>query len=302
VSTSWWHLTGKKFYLDAFDIDQDLKPDGLCPYAYAIRELAAHSIIPVVGLDRDDDHLKCVESYLLTKSASEVAIRLLPCDFDDYELLKDEIADVLGRILEVCDHVDLILDCRVIVEDKVSILAQKAVTFATAFCSNYSCRKVILTGSSLPASIADLVPPSTEKMLPRFEYHLWAAFKVGFDQFLARPVFGDYGVVSPEYSDFDLPPEMMPTVSAPKAVYSLDGHHFVVRGGRFKTHADGYGQYFSLARIIINKGFFRGPGFSAGDGYIQQRSDNIPSHGSPQTWIKNTLNAHMTYIATGVRP
>jgi hypothetical protein len=220
----------KYFYLDTFDIDQDLRPDGVCPYAYAMERLKSFNIIPVVGLDRDIDHLNYVESYLSEIETKRVAIRLLPPDFEDYELIEDDLEDILGGIISVCDRIHLVLDCRVIAESNASDLAQNAAEFANTFCADYSCERVIVTGSSISASIADILPTNSETYITRYEPQIWNEFNSLFEGDLAEAVFGDYGIISPEYSDSDLAPEILVSVMAPKAIYSLNNQHYAVRG------------------------------------------------------------------------
>jgi len=289
----------KKIFLDTFDIDQDLRPDGLCPYSYAVQNLD-QAIIPVVGLDRDDEHFTFVNSYISEMEIKEVAIRFLPDDFECYELIEDEIDEFLGKLIAECDFIDIVLDCRILVENKENKTAEEASDFANKFCENYDVRNVILTSSSIPASISNILPTNSETYFPRNEKQVWEEFNRNFDQNLANSVYGDYGVISPEYSDIDLPPQVLATIASPKAIYTLDNQYYAARGSRFRTHADGYGQYFNLARHITSKSFFRGASFSTGDEYIHQKSQNIPKPGSPQTWIKNTLNAHIAYIASNV--
>lgn len=286
----------RKFYLDTFDVDQDLRPDGLCPFSYVRQALEKFNFIPVAGIDRDDEHLNSVREHLDEMETKVIAVRFLPNDFESYDLIKEEIEDILGGLIGKCDKIDLILDCRVVVANRAISIAEEAVAFTERFCKDYAVGNVILTGSSIPASIADIVPTNSETYFPRYEIQVWKAFNASFNQELTNTVFGDYGVISPEYSDIDLDARMLATVASPKAIYTLEGQHYAVRGSRFRTHADGYGQYFNLARQIASKDFFRGPHFSSGDEYITQKSQNIPKAGSPQTWIKNTLNSHITYI------
>ncbi|MBJ6752696.1 beta family protein [Geomonas anaerohicana] len=290
----------KRFYLDTFDVDQDLRPDGVCPCEYAMIALGQYNPIPVVGLDRDSDHLDFVRRHLAQARKKDVAVRLLPDIFESYELVADELSETLGDILAGVDNIDLVLDCRIVNNYDVSAIAQSAAEFASTFCEDYACRNVIVTGSSIPPSISDIVQTNSSVLFDRKEPQLWRVFNQYFSDESAKSVFGDYAVVSPEYSDVDLGPEMLSTIASPKAIYTLEDQHFAVRGSRFRTHKDGYAQYYAIARQIARQAFFRGELFSSGDEYIQRRSENVPTPGSPQSWIKNTLNAHVTYIVSEV--
>jgi hypothetical protein len=83
----------------------------------------------------------------------------------------------------------------------------------------------------------------------------------------------------------------------PKAIYTLDDLWFVVRGGAFSSHPDGYGQYFSIADEIVALDEYCGPDFSYGDAYIADRANRSGKPGSPASWITACVNHHITFTA-----
>ena len=112
----------------------------------------------------------------------------------------------------------------------------------------------------------------------------------------ANMVLGDYGVISPDYSDIKIPSNAMLNVMAPKIIYTYNRKHFIIRGGAIKTHERGFKQYNDFAEIIVLKPFYRGPGYSYGDNFIEQKSRSIGKKVMPGTIIKPTVNAHITYM------
>ena len=285
----------KWFYIDVFDITPTLKPRGRNVYRYTLDKFHEFKIIPVVGLDRDQDHLDSVMAFLQKiQKKTKVAIRLLPSDFISFEAVESEIEDLLGNIIDLSESVDLLLDARTLTRDSVKRIASDAAIFANIFASKYECRRIVISGSSIPSSVSDIVGTNEEATFARLEKQLWTTFNNKCK--IKNIAFGDYGVVSPEYSDIDLSPEMFPNITTPKIIYTCDDKYYAVRGAAFKTHPDGYRQYFYLAQKVATKPFFRGDKFSAGDKYIYQRSSGKGTSGSPGSWIKIVVNAHMSFV------
>ncbi len=107
--------------------------------------------------------------------------------------------------------------------------------------------------------------------------------------------FADYTVLSPAAVELDW--RLISKVMAPKALYALDNVWFVVRGGAFSSHPDGYEQYFSMADEIVALDEYCGADFSYGDDYISDRHKRVGTPGSPASWITACVNHHVTFTA-----
>jgi hypothetical protein len=287
----------KWFYIDVFDIPPSLKPEGRDIYGYTLDVFSEFNIIPVVGLDRDQEHLDSVVALLKKKpNKIKVAIRLLPSDFISFDAVEFEIDDLLGEIIDISKSVDLLLDARSLVGSSVKKVASDAAAFANKFASKYVCRRIVIAGSSIPSSISEVVGTNEEALFDRLEKQLWSTFNSMCTVSNSFKSYGDYCVVSPEYSDIDLSPEMLPNIATPKIIYTCDNKYYAVRGAAFKTHPLKFKQYFNLAKIVAAKSFYRGSTFSAGDEYIYQRSSGKGTSGSPGSWIKVAVNAHISFV------
>lgn len=154
-------------------------------------------------------------------------------------------------------------------------------------------RRVVITGSSIPASIGDILAVQAERMIQRHELVIYKAANAIHDH--ADLTYGDYTTVSPLYSDVDLAPEILQNVMTAKLSYTLNGSHYFIRGGGLKTK--GRTQYFGMAKILCAKPFFRGAAYSNGDEYFYQKSNGIGGNCGPNTVIKPSVNAHITYTA-----
>ena len=107
--------------------------------------------------------------------------------------------------------------------------------------------------------------------------------------------FADYTVLSPAVVELDW--RLIGKVMAPKALYALDHEWFVVRGGAFSSHPDGYDQYFAMADEIVALDEYCGADFSFGDAYISDRHNRVGNPGSPASWITACVNHHITFTA-----
>ena len=188
----------------------------------------------------------------------------------------------------------LLIDMRVI-DDPIAS-SHDIRSFINKFNKDFKVEIISTSGSIIPENIATLIATDTKIHVTRNEFTMWKSLTNHSE--CSEFVYGDYGVVSPNYSDLDLDPSLMNGVSTPKAFYAYQDQFYVCRGRRFKTH--GYDQYFDIADDITGQSFFRGLGYSYGDGYIYDRrrsSTTKPAKGgSPGSWIKSLTNAHITFI------
>lgn len=289
----------KQFYLDNFDIDDALLVDGADNYEFVINEFSDLNFIPVVGLDRSRGHNAAVfdakgDGRIRSNS---VAIRLLEDEFQDFALIESDLQDLLDEC-SIFERAVLILDCRLCLNVNPAAHAIMIGDFIKNAVGAFDYNEIIITGSSVPASIADVVKVETKVSIGRVELAIHRALRV----YLATDTLGvgDYTIVSPLYSDLALPDEMMPNVTAPKVLYSYDDTHYVARGGALKTHARGNYQYNDLAADIVMQPFFRGAAYSYGDYFIDDKSKNIGAKKvTPGSVLKPTINAHITYMAIG---
>ncbi len=288
----------KDFYLDVFDLNPMLKISGSHIYDWTLSEFLDPNLIPVLGLDRDPGHLKSVVEYFKNnegKTSNRVCIRLLQTDFEDYELIEDDLKFLVSQVKDHVDHYDIAFDCRMIKPEEVEALSVEIKDFLEELYEDFNPQLCFVASSSIPPVASEFVRPSSEAHLNRSEKALWLHLSGILSGFYRSKLFyGDYGVVSPHYSDPDLSPGLFNTVSTPKALYTYDHGYFAIRGGSFKSQ--GRYQYHDLAQVIVSKSFFRGPTASKGDKYIAESALRLTTKGSAGTWIKNTLISHIEFV------
>lgn len=284
----------KEIYFDTYDIDDEFHISGLHCYGWVLNQFDNLNVIPVVSVDRTSDHINAVYDMKVagTLSSGTLAIRLTPEDFESFQVIKPELEQIMSVAKKYFEYFDLIFDCRVCSNLSELEIASQIKDFYTLFSERYPLRRTVMTGSSIPASISDVLPTNSERYVTRKELHI-------FKELMKYPecahfVYGDYTTVSPEYSDADIKPEILQNVMTAKLVYTLDGFHFFLRGSALKT--TGAAQYFDLAEKLCAQSFYRGENYSKGDEYFKEKSRRLGKNCAPATVIKPSVNAHVSHI------
>jgi hypothetical protein len=287
------------FYLDNFDLSDDWTIDGEVSYSFVIDAFRETMFIPVLGVDRHTDHAGSIwkaKSDGLIKS-STLAIRLLEEDFLSFALVQAELADLSFAAGEAgFSDLDLILDCRLCRNHNSAELSKLVGEFIQEARGHHDFRRVVVTGSSIPASIADVIKVLQQSEISRVELQVVSRLLAAGVEDI---VLGDYTIVSPLYSEVSMPPEMLLNITAPKVMYSYVGVHYIQRGGALRTHARGNFQYNDIASALVGLPFFRGRAYSYGDEFIDDRAKGVAGKMvTPGSILKPTINAHITYMAS----
>lgn len=288
-----------EFYFDDLDIAQTLKVEDEHQYAFVLRTLKNLQVIPVVALDR------IKHNSVVTKlkrdgviASATVAFRAEQGDFEDFDEKEDQIDYDLAAVFEEFDAIDLILDCRLCTGMNVPETAQQIAAFAQKFCAVYgNVRRVIVSGSSIPASLGELVKPNSTETVVRRELAIISKVR----ELAAVDVLGgDYATVSPFYSDADFEPWLFPKVTAPRLIYTFDHSHYVARG--VSLESGGQEQYVGLTKALCGKAFFRGRGYSTGEDYFDDKRRCIGKRATNGTVVKPSVVAHIAYMALMTQP
>ncbi|MFQ1895818.1 beta family protein [Aeromonas veronii] len=279
------------FYIDNFDIDDKLLINGDDNYDYVLCKFIGAPIIPVVGIDRTSRHNEVVFEWSQEIKTDTVAFRITSEDLD-YLLMEDEITVLLDTCYNNFSNVHLIVDNRVCDGIDVNARANEIVNFITEITREYVFDKVIVTGSSIPGSIRDLLEPGKRKTFSRTEVEIYRVVKSTHDDI----ILGDYTAVSPEYSDVKVKKEIMRKITAPKIIYSHGDSVYIMRGYSLETHARGNKQYNDLSAILITKKFYRTKNYSMGDHYIYEKANDIGNDATPSTIPKALINLHIVFM------
>ncbi len=286
-----------EYFIDDYDIPDKILIGGRPSYEYLAKRLRAEGLgfNPVVGIDRSASRNACVFASSITESAKckRIALRITSSDITSYALIRSEILELIKLGDGIYDHWILVIDNRVCKDANATIRADQIEAFCLAALSDFAYQAVVITGSSLPPVSGDVLPTNSELHLNRKEMEI---FKLAAPKLISNQVvFGDYTIVSPDYSDSDIDPRNMLNVTAPKVIYSYDHKHYIVRGGGIKTHPRGFKQYNDIATKIIGKSFFRA-GNSEGDIFLTQKSTGLGKTVMPGSILKPTINSHISFM------
>lgn len=276
-------------FIDNYDIDPLVKVDGKTyNYQTIIDEFAPLGMIPVCGVDdRIPEHLDCIlasaKAGMFLKN--KVAIRLTDSVIEDYEFVEFEFEDCVTKLANVFEEIILIFDLRVIedIDNSKHILKD--------FISNLDLDKferVIITGSTIPKVITDLVETKANKDIERKEVSI---FKFLRDEGLEFD-YGDYTCVSPETSFLDIYIEEIQSYMTGKIFYPYDHQLYVTRSGKTKGLK---APFKPLLDEIVSKTFYRKKTYSFGDKYIYEKQPTGLKVNSSSILNPN-INLHITYM------
>jgi len=288
----------REFYFDDLDVKEKLVVKGKPQYAHVLDALKRLNVIPVVALDRSTHNAAVADLKRDGNlSSSVVAFRAQPQDFEDFDDRREDIEADLDEVFEEFEKIDLILDCQLCTGLDVVTTARQIAEFAQKFAAAYpKVRRVIVAGSSIPASSRDVLGTNSDCSVRRQELVIINQARSLCNKDLLT---GDYAIVSPFYSDADLDPRIMQKVMTARLAYTYKGSHYFIRGS--SVGIDGYEQYFDLAETLCNQSFFRGRSYSLGDEYFHDKSQRSGSNCTPGAVIKPSVVAHITYMVVGAR-
>ncbi|MBV6325382.1 beta family protein [Duganella violaceipulchra] len=283
-------------FVDSFDIPDSIATIKSPNCKVIIEEFSEFEYVPVLGLDRALNHNQTIFDAKAKGEiiSDKVAIRFQPEEFSSFDVIEDELLDLIAKGSKVFSDWIFVFDCRVCLESNRTKLATEIASFTSSAAQAIDVEQYIVVGSSIPASITEIAKPSDESVVPRAELEIFHAAQSMVNGITLS--LGDYTIVSPLYSDLTIAPELLLSVTAPKVFYTYENRHYIARGGRIKT--GGYGQYDVICEGIAYKSFYRKAPYSWGDNFIQERADGKGEKNvTPSTILKPTICAHIEYMA-----
>lgn len=275
----------KSFYLDDYDIDDKLQVDGEQSYKFVINSFLPFSFIPVMGIDRTEERNNVVLNNKNKFLLDRVAIRIT---YEDSLAGYFELKKLINQVKDVFSNIDLIIDLRVIQQDSNTIAIYTNIEkFLSKIDYNFS--KVIITGSSISEVVSDYIRTDTKKTVKRKELEVFKLINQKHSDFF----YGDYTVVSPNFSESDIPGVLMQKLTTAKVSYPYGDVFYICRGNSLEKK--GNDQYKQFCNHISNQLFFRGATYSYGDSFIKDALQ-YPKNITPGSILCPTINAHISYM------
>lgn len=282
-------------FVDSSELDPAFRlEDGCHPLAGAAAAVsgAGSRPIPVTGLHRDAAHRDAVRAIKKAQQEDGLCIRLDPTDIGTATLTYKGIQELLMRESTAPPLVYLLLDLQCVHGlDKEPVIMQIARLFRLLSKERWG--GIIVGGYAIPDQLSMFVSTNEQGYLKRTEQEIFYGV-AAYD--IEAPVwFADYTILPPSVVELDW--RLIRRVMTPKALYTLEDSWFIVRGGAFSRHPDGYDQYYSIAEEIIALDEYCGNDYSYGDKYIWNCAQRAGSAGSPGSWITACVNHHIAFTA-----
>ena len=282
-------------FVDSSELDPSFRlADGAHPLIAAANAIANSGVrpIPVTGLHRDETHNAATFAISKVQAPQEVCLRLDATDASTATLTSRRIESFLSEHSTASSLTYLLLDMQCLYgTDKDAVARQ--IRRLLDLLSARAWAGIIIGGYGLPDQLSSAVQTNEQRYLPRIEQDVF--YDLATHAIDAEKWFADYTILPPSVVELDW--KLIQRVMAPKALYTLGNTWFIVRGGAFSSHADGYDQYYSIAGGIVALDEYCGQDYSYGDKHIWERSQRIGTPGNPASWITAGVNHHITFTA-----
>ena len=152
--------------------------------------------------------------------------------------------------------------------------------------------QISVVGSSIPKDVSE-VPKNGTMLFARRELPLWLEIRASVPR--AEVIFGDYGVVHPNFSD-----KSLATNANGKIRYTSRLHHQIFRGHSLRQGVK-FGQYREISERVLASKSYGGRDFSFGDEYIWRCANHEAGTGHLGTWVEVDMNHHLVFTAAQLR-
>lgn len=250
--------------------------------------------IPVTGLHRDLKHQKAVTSILESHDIDKLCLRLDFTDISTSTLTHRGVNNYLKSNSIKSTQTYLLLDLQCVFGMDLEVINKMIYRLLNLLCEK-KWAGIIVGGYGLPDKLSSAVATNDQIYLNRNELDIYN--NISKYECDSKIWFSDYTTLTPTVVELDW--QVIHKVMAPKALYALEKSWFVIRGGAFAHHPDGYDQYYDIAKQIVALDDYCGKDFCYGDKYIWERSepDEDSKPGSPGSWITACVNHHITFTA-----
>jgi hypothetical protein len=251
---------------------------------FALLKNAGVQFEPVYGFDRDEAMLSTVVQW--AQQQGGMLLRLDQDDLDFPEETIERIFDLRAMGLDL-RMLDLLIDHRYIgTEAEALAAAASTCDFVDALLRFVRVRTVIVSGSSSPKTVVE-IGKNSHGAITRQELVLWA--NVVTQNLPVTLVFGDYGVIHPDFTD------LTPSTHINGKIRYTQGTKLHIHRGHSLRQGEKYEQYRRLASAVIGGSYYQGREASYGDRYIYECATGHAGTGNPGTWVMVDQNHHLSY-------
>jgi hypothetical protein len=269
----------------------DKKIDGQPCIEYLYHHLAQRNIcpIPIVQLASSEEFLDSILKLKKYFRFSEIGLRITLDDISS-EFLQENIDNLLIKLECEAEFVHLIFDLADSDFSKIEEFSDVIVSVLEVFPLILKWRSFSLCGAAFPPT--NLIKSGNNEV-PRNDWNVYKLVVAKVSNRIEELTinFGDYGIVSAGYIEFD-PVKM--TRSA-NIRYTSSEIWIVIKGKKLKVSKD-FLQYYDQCNEIVNSDYYLGSSYSAGDAHLLLCANRETTPGSPNVWNWVGNNHHFAKV------
>jgi hypothetical protein len=286
------HLPLGEIFVDFYGLMPDAKiPDGTNAtiYGYKLLKAFGRPVTPAYGFERNDDLWN--ELGIIARDFNcGFCFRLSREDLAEY-LFDDIWSQIIERTAQMKllnNKIDLFLDLRHVDPEEIAVLEETIISFLFHNPNIGEYRSIVVAGSSALKTVGSIEKDKVGEVV-RQELRLWSKLWREMPDNI-KPIYGDYGVVHPDFSD----QARSPNVNA-KIRYTAGDKIIYFRGHALHKPVKDYEQYHALARRVCSDIRYVGRALSFGDKYIEDCAQEDIGPGSLEKWVVADMNHHICY-------
>lgn len=241
------------------------------------------SVIPVTSLDRDANYQLAIKQVCATYERG-LCIRLKHSDIAG-GTCTPKLMRLVSTLGLTPSQVDLAID-----HGYIGTSAPCISDCINALPSLQEWRSLIWLTGAFPKDLSQFWPAGQYEH-PRSDWLGWRDQVMRTE--LARiPIYGDYTTQHGNFKEPD--PNARPSASIR---YTSEDLWVIMRGqGSNARKSAGRAQYPVQARLLCRRKEFMGRAYCEGDKFIEDISKQSQKTGSPESWLRATINHHITFV------
>ena len=261
--------------------------DGRDIYTYVFEEMRSFesSAVPAISLGADGNTVNAVAAIVTHDSLGvAISVRLEDLMKSSSNAEVDALVSALGVARS---DTDLIVDLGAPNFEPYGAFANALIKALQRLGNLNDYRNLAVVGTAIPETFKDVTKGKSE--IPRHDWLFYQVFLANLPAEVRRPNFGDYTIVHPEFTAFD----MRKIKPAGKVVYTTPNNWSVYKGGAFRDNPK---QMHNHCGNLVSDAIFRGPGYSSGDDYIAKCAEQSVSPSNPGRWKQVAINHHIMQV------
>ena len=251
------------------------------------RELGLN-VVPVTAIERSGGYKAAIRGVMEADERG-VCLRLSRDELEISTQVVEEMLTILGTTPE---HIDLIVDLALVEGSNVPMhaVAMRALLSAPPF-TDHPWRTLTVASGAFPQSLSTL--PRGLSALPRADWELWNRIRDGLPAGVRVPTFGDYGIQSPVWEEFN--PKFMKANGNIR--YTTPDEWLIAKGQTvLGKGAVGFTVYNNLCHALVDRPEYKGPDFSPGDQYMYDCCAGGKGPGTPEIWRRQGTSHHLAAV------